>query len=158
MCIRDRSLEDLLEEAAEPYITFGKDIALDVIGDGDEPTLRRQAELLYGLKNFIENAVDFAKDSVELKGVWDAQNLVVTIEDDGEGFDPTIKGRLGQPYVSKRQRPKQIDELAGGLGLGVFIATTLIERTGGKVNFGRSTMGGAQIRIVWPRKNAELFL
>ena len=152
------SLEDLLEEAAEPYITFGKDIALDVIGDGDEPTLRRQAELLYGLKNFIENAVDFAKDSVELKGVWDAQNLVVTIEDDGDGFDPTIKGRLGQPYVSKRQRPKQVDELAGGLGLGVFIATTLIERTGGKVNFGRSTMGGAQIRIVWPRKNAELFL
>ena len=152
------SLEDLLEEAAEPYIAFGKDIALEVRGDGAQPTLRRQAELLYGLKNFIENAVDFAKESVDLRGVWDSQKLTVTIEDDGAGFDPTIKGRLGQPYVSKRQRPKQVDELAGGLGLGVFIATTLIERTGGKVHFGRSSMGGAQIRIVWPRKNAELFL
>ena len=83
---------------------------------------------------------------------------MLTIEDDGPGFDPAIKGRLGQPYVSIRQRPKQVDELAGGLGLGVFIATTLIERTGGKVDFGKSPMGGAQIRIVWPRKNAELFL
>ena len=131
---------------------------LDVSGDGNEPTVRRQAELLYGLKNFIENAVDFAKSSVQLKGIWDSDTLMVTIEDDGPGFDPAIKGRLGQPYVSIRQRPKQVDELAGGLGLGVFIATTLIERTGGKVNFGKSVMGGAQIRIVWPRKNAELFL
>ena len=127
-------------------------------GDGDEPTVRRQAELLYGLKNFIENAVDFAKTSVQLKGIWDSDTLMLTIEDDGPGFDPAIKGRLGQPYVSIRQRPKQVDELAGGLGLGVFIATTLIERTGGKVDFGKSPLGGAQIRIVWPRKNAELFL
>jgi len=113
------SLEDLLEEAAEPYITFGKDIS---------------------------------------NGIWQAGKLVVTIGDDGEGFDPTIKGRLGQPYVSKRQSPKQVDELAGGLGLGVFIATTLIERTSGKVSFGRSHLGGAQIRIVWSRKNAEIFI
>jgi len=152
------SLEHLLEEAAEPYIAFGKDIALHVSGDGPEPMLRRQAELLYGLKNFVENAVDFAKDTVELKGMWNAQKLTVTIEDNGEGFDPNIKGRLGEPYISKRQRPNHADGLAGGLGLGVFIATTLIERTGGKVSFGKSPLGGAQIRIVWPRKNAELFL
>ena len=152
------SLEDLLEEAAEPYIAFGKDISLNVRGNGPEPTLRRQAELLYGLKNFVENAVDFAKDNVELTGIWDSQKLTIIIGDNGTGFDPTIKSRLGQPYVSRRQRPKQVDELAGGLGLGVFIATTLIERTGGKVNFGESPLGGAQIRIVWPRKNAELFL
>jgi len=152
------SLEDLLEEAAEPYIAFGKDISLNLKGDSPAPTLKRQAELLYGLKNFVENAVDFAKDTVELNGTWDSDKLTVTIEDNGDGFDPTIMGRLGQPYVSKRQHPKQVDELAGGLGLGVFIATTLIERTGGKVKFGHSPLGGAQIRIVWPRKNAELFL
>jgi len=152
------SLEDLLEEAAEPYITFGKDISINIKDAEDAPMIRRQAELLYGLKNFIENAVDFAKDVVELNGIWQAGKLVVTIGDDGEGFDPTIKGRLGQPYVSKRQSPKQVDELAGGLGLGVFIATTLIERTSGKVSFGRSHLGGAQIRIVWSRKNAEIFI
>ena len=150
------SIETLLEEAAEPYITFGKDISLNVSGEGDEPVLKRQAELLYGLKNFIENAVDFASSAVQLTGRWDDTTLTLTIDDDGEGFDPSIMGRLGQPYVSRRQRPKQVDELAGGLGLGVFIATTLIERTGGKVIFGKSPQGGAQIKLVWSRKNAGL--
>ena len=151
------SLEHLLEEAAEPYISFGKDIALSVSGVGPEPTLRRQAELLYGLKNFIENAVDFAEDSVSLTGNWSEDRLTINIEDDGAGFDPTILGRLGQPYVSRRQKPKQIDELAGGLGLGVFIATTLIERTGGKAAFGRSSAGGARVHLEWDRKNTDLF-
>jgi two-component system sensor histidine kinase RegB len=150
------SIEDLLEEAAEPYITFGKDISLDVSGDGAEPTLIRQAELIYGLKNFIENAVDFANSEVLLTGRWDERVLTLTIDDDGNGFDPSILGRLGQPYVSRRQRPKQVDELAGGLGLGVFIATTLIERTGGKVTFGKSPQGGARIKLSWSRKNAGL--
>jgi len=151
------SIEDLLEEAAEPYINFGADISLDVSGSGEGPILRRQAELLYGLKNFIENAVDFAKTEVKLSGHWDDTTLILAIDDDGDGFDPTLKGRLGQPYVTKRQRPKQVDELAGGLGLGVFIATTLIERTGGKVSFGKSRLGGARVEVVWLRKNAELF-
>lgn len=150
------SMEDLLEEAAEPYITFGKDISLDVSGEGEEPTLKRQAELIYGLKNFIENAVDFAGSEVKLIGRWDDRVLTLTIDDDGAGFDPSILGRLGQPYVSRRQRPKQVDELAGGLGLGVFIATTLIERTGGKVTFGKSPLGGARVELIWSRKNAGL--
>ena len=125
-------------------------------GEGREPVLKRQAELLYGLKNFIENAVDFAESAVFLKGRWDDTTLTLTIDDDGAGFDPSILGRLGQPYVSRRQSPKQVDELAGGLGLGVFIATTLIERTGGKVIFGKSPQGGAQIKLVWSHKNAGL--
>ena len=150
------SIEDLLEEAAEPYITFGKDISLNLSGEGQEPVLKRRAELIYGLKNFIENAVDFASSAVVLNGEWDDNTLILTIDDDGHGFDPSILGRLGQPYVSRRQRPKQVDELAGGLGLGVFIATTLIERTGGKVMFGKSPQGGAQIKLVWSRKNASL--
>jgi len=150
------SMEDLLEEAAEPYIAFGKDISLDVSGEGDEPVLKRQAELLYGLKNFIENAVDFAANSVWLTGRWDESIITLIIDDDGPGFDSAVLGRLGEPYVSRRQRPKQVDELAGGLGLGVFIATTLIERTGGKVKFGKSPQGGARIELMWSRKNAGL--
>jgi len=152
------SMEDLLEEAAEPYIAFGKDISLDVSGEGDEPVLKRQAELLYGLKNFIENAVDFAANSVWLTGRWDESIITLIIDDDGPGFDSAVLGRLGEPYVSRRQRPKQVDELAGGLGLGVFIATTLIERTGGKVKFGKSPQGGARIELMWSRKNAGLLV
>ena len=152
------SMEDLLEEAAEPYIAFGKDISLDVSGDGEEPMLKRQAELLYGLKNFIENAVDFATNSVWLTGRWNESIITLIIDDDGPGFDIAVLGRLGEPYVSRRQRPKQVDELAGGLGLGVFIATTLIERTGGKVKFGKSPQGGARIELIWSRKNAGLLV
>ena len=152
------SMEDLLEEAAEPYIAFGKDISLDVSGDGEEPMLKRQAELLYGLKNFIENAVDFATNSVWLTGRWSESIITLMIDDDGPGFDTAVLGRLGEPYVSRRQRPKQVDELAGGLGLGVFIATTLIERTGGKVKFGKSPQGGARIELIWSRKNAGLLV
>lgn len=152
------SMEDLLEEAAEPYIAFGKDISLDVSGDGEEPMLKRQAELLYGLKNFIENAVDFATNSVWLTGRWSESIITLIIDDDGPGFDIAVLGRLGEPYVSRRQRPKQVDELAGGLGLGVFIATTLIERTGGKVKFGKSPQGGARIELIWSRKNAGLLV
>jgi len=152
------SIEDVLEEAAEPYITFEKDISLDVSGEGDPPVLKRQAELLYGLKNFIENAVDFASSAVVLTGRWDETSLSIIIDDDGQGFDPSILGRLGQPYVSRRQQPKQVDELAGGLGLGVFIATTLIERTGGKVTFSKSPQGGARVKLVWSRKNAGLLI
>lgn len=151
--IHDRlSLEDLFEEAAEPFITMEPDIIINVSGQGDLPDLRRQAELIYALKNFIENAVDFAKDKVLLSGHWDEKTVTVYIDDDGPGFDPTITERLGQPYVTMRNRQKGKKPTAGGLGLGVFIASTLIERTGGKVKFKRAPAGGARIEAVWPRE------
>jgi len=139
-------VEDLLEEAAEPYIMFGKDISISLEGEGEEPILNRQAELLYGLKNFVENAVDFATQNVSLTGHWDDKQISLMIDDDGEGFQTGIRDRLGQPYISSRPKAKR----AGGLGLGVFISTTLIERTGGRVSFGQSPLGGAQVRLTWP--------
>ena len=151
------SIEGLLEEAAEPYIALGKDIVINVTGEGEEPTLKRKAELLYGLKNFIENAVDFAKSTVNLNGSWNQNTLTITIDDDGKGFDPSITRRLGQPYVSRRQNQKNSEVLAGGLGLGVFIATTLIERTSGKVKFGSSPQGGARVKLVWYKSKLDLY-
>ena len=121
--------EDLLEEVAEPFIRRKKDIVISCDGTGTEPVLRRQAELLYALKNYIDNAVDFAASRVELSAVWDLDTLNIFIDDDGKGFDPTLKGRLGQPYASTRKQART----AGGLGLGVFISGRLIERTGGTV-------------------------
>ena len=145
------SLEDLLEEAAEPYVSIEPDISIDIKGDGIEPQIRRQAELLYALKNFIENAVDFADDQVKLSANWNHDTITLTIDDDGPGFEPTIMSRLGQPYVTLRSKQKQKDPKAGGLGLGVFIATTLVERTGGTVKFHRSPLKGARITLNWPK-------
>lgn len=144
------SLEDLLDEAVEPFFGFGADINVRVEGDGPPPQIERQAELLYGLKNLIENAADFAKETVKILGQWDEHIIRIIIHDDGPGFDPSILPRLGEPYVSRRDG---LDN-AGGMGLGVFIAKTLIERTGGRVKFYTvPENGGAKVTLEWKREN-----
>ncbi len=141
------SLEALLSEAAAPYIGLGSTIEIDTHGTGVEPTIKRQAEILYGLKNFIENAVEFADGRVVLSGSWTETALLICIQDDGPGFAPSVIGRLGEPYVSVRGEANQV---AGGLGLGVFIAKTLIERTGGTVGFSNTPKtGGAEVELSW---------
>lgn len=141
------SIEDLLEEAAEPFIGRNKDILISCAGDDLEPVLKRRPELLYALKNYIDNAVDFAESRVELSAHWDENTVTLLVDDDGQGFDPALKGRLGQPYASTRRRAKT----AGGLGLGVFISGRLIKQTGGTVEYLTSPLGGARIMAVLPR-------
>lgn len=141
------SIEDLLEEAAEPFINRDKDIVITCDGETAEPILKRQAELLYALKNYIDNAVDFAASRVELSAQWNDSTVTIRVDDDGVGFDPALKGRLGQPYIGTRHR----SSTAGGLGLGVFISERLIKRTGGQVSYTKSPLGGARIHATWPR-------
>lgn len=144
------SLEDLISEATTPYFNPSAAVKIDIHIDGSSPPPRipRQAELIFSLKNFIENAMDFAKSVVIIQMLWDEGEIKIIISDDGPGFDPRIRDRLGEPYVSGRQK----DRKAGGLGLGVFIAKTLIERTGGRVTFGNDkSNGGAVIILIWPR-------
>ena len=146
--IHDRlSIEALLEEAAEPFINRNKYIYISCEGEGAEPNLQRSPALLYALKNYIDNAVDFAQARVELSAHWDTQNITIIIDDDGAGFAPALKGNLGQPYASTRRRAKT----AGGLGLGLFISERLIQRTGGKVTYDASPLGGARITVILPR-------
>lgn len=142
------SLEDLLEEAAEGYIHRDKDLSVEShqAGEGVPIMIGRRPELLYALKNFTENAVDFAVGRVELSANVSKGRITVTVDDDGPGFDPLVRTRLGQPYVTSRSKSRS----AGGLGLGVFIAATLVERTGGRVAFERAPIGGARVRLEWP--------
>ena len=141
------AIEDLLEEAAEPFIDRDKDIAITCGGDHIEPVLKRRPELLYALKNYIDNGVDFASTRVELSAHWDANTVTITIDDDGPGFDSALKTRLGQPYVTSRRRA----QTAGGLGLGLFISDRLIKQSGGKVRYLTSPLGGARIMAILPR-------
>lgn len=157
--IHDRmTLSALLEEAAEPYYGLGSHIEIrvdyhqpdtDSQKKADAPFIRRQAEIIYGLKNYIENAVEFASSRVDIKGRWSQDALHITIVDDGPGFSPDVKARLGEPYVSARG---EANKVAGGLGLGFFIAKTLIERTGGTVVFDNARGGGAYVTLSWPRE------
>lgn len=151
------SLQDLLDEVAEPFIGFEKEIKITVLPPNEEEldlSLRRQAEMLYGLTNFVENAVDFATERVIIDARWDDETVYVDILDDGTGFDPAIRSRLGEPYVTSRGEKS---ESAGGMGLGFFIAQTLLERTGAEVSFGnRRKQRGAFVRVRWPRVRIEL--
>jgi two-component system, sensor histidine kinase RegB len=155
-------LPALIDEIAEPHRGFGIDINVTTTGTGTL-TVRRTPEIVHGLGNFIENAVDFAEGKVDIEATWDADTVHMTICDDGAGFDPAILAKLGEPYVTSRAGIDPEREATGnahadghaGMGLGFFIAKTLIERIGGTVNFGNRPKGGAVVRVDFPRKSLE---
>jgi two-component system sensor histidine kinase RegB len=118
----------------------------------------RNPAILYGLGNLFENAVDFARERVTVGAQWTEETIAVTISDDGPGFAPEIVGRIGEPYVTSRKRnPNESDELPAGLGLGFFIAKTLLERSGATVAFGNRPFPehGAIVTVRWSRRDFE---
>ncbi len=113
-----------------------------------QPVVPHSLEVVHGLENLIENAVDFANSWVSVKIGWSQSEVRIEITDDGPGLSRDILGALGEPYVSTRRD-------SGGMGLGVFIAKTLLERTGAEMEFGNRRDGGARIIITWPRPLLE---
>ena len=116
---------------------------------GDLPVVRRTPELLHGLANFVDNAVRHAGSGVELSARADGRRVQVTVSDDGAGFADALLPKLGEPNLGPSR------SASGGTGLGVFIATTLIERTGGRIAFSNRDTGGACVEVSWPRAHIE---
>jgi two-component system sensor histidine kinase RegB len=159
------SLRGLLEEAVLEAGEHDKKIIVSSQANGllatSEPLVTRQPELIYGLGNLIENAAEFAKSTVWVHATYSAQQVIVEIADDGEGFAADILTHLGEPYTSSRRSKFGRDETGDfGLGLGFFIARTLIQRSGGKISarnlkvtemINGQMPGGACVRLVWPR-------
>ncbi|MEM9739184.1 MAG: ActS/PrrB/RegB family redox-sensitive histidine kinase [Pseudomonadota bacterium] len=151
-------VRSLVDEAAEPYRGLGVDLTISVSpGEGGEetaPTLRRSPEALHALSAFIENAVSFATSNVIATTSWTAEHIIVTISDDGPGFAPEVLPQLGEPYVSQRG---EAQKGGGDMGLGFFIAKTLIEQSGGRVaTRNRATpRRGAVVQAMWPRSRLE---
>ncbi|MBW7852540.1 MAG: ActS/PrrB/RegB family redox-sensitive histidine kinase [Rhodospirillales bacterium] len=117
--------------------------------DSPPPWVARRPEILHGLGNFIQNALQFADQTVTVEARWNADLVTVRVLDDGPGFPPHILGYLGEPYLSTR---------AGDgmhMGLGVFIAISLLARTGASVSFANQPTGGAAVSITWPRQALE---
>lgn len=155
----------LLEEVATLFRGMGPEIAIDT-HEAPGLVIRRSAELLHGLTNLLENAVDFAASMVTLTAKGNAVSLVLEIVDDGPGFAPEIIHRLGEPYVTTRPGRGALseedlgpsapqDDQHAGMGLGFFIAKTLLERTGARVTFANRPEGGARVRLVWQRRSIE---
>ncbi|WP_245622361.1 ActS/PrrB/RegB family redox-sensitive histidine kinase [Devosia epidermidihirudinis] len=152
-------LTDLLAEVARPHEGRGKAILFySEKTAGEPPVFNRSVGLLYGLGNLIENATEFARQTVKIEASWDRESVSVAITDDGPGFAPELIARLGEPYLTSRPRDPQGADAhkPGGLGLGIFIAKTLLERSGARLAFENiDSHGNAQVRIVWPRSAVE---
>ena len=152
-------LATLIEEVVAPHRNFGIDIDVVLPADrSDEPIGERNPGLLYGLGNLIDNAVDFARGRVEVAARWTEKQITVTIADDGPGFSPEIMGRIGEPYVTTRGiRSMSTDTDQIGLGLGFFIAKTLLERSGASLAFANRAAPetGAVVRVRWNRADFE---
>lgn len=141
----------LIEEVVAPHREFGIEIILEGEKDPEtEPINRRNPGVIYGLGNLVENAVDFAKSQVRIGWYWDEKVVRLSVADDGPGFDVFRLEKLGEPFASGRSGLQR--ETGGGLGLGIFIAKTLLERSGATLRFSNSQIGrGAIVVIEWPR-------
>ena len=147
----------LLHEAAVPHLERGKEVHF--IGPDarnappDHPEVERTPEMIHGLRNLIQNAVDFAHSTITVTYGWDDDQLFARISDDGPGFPPQIIDKIGEPFV-KRRRDKR--KGYDGMGLGLFIAKTLLRRCGAQIKFSNSESdSGAVVFVTWPKAKAQ---
>ncbi|WP_291864256.1 ActS/PrrB/RegB family redox-sensitive histidine kinase [Bradyrhizobium sp.] len=151
-------LSTLIEEVVAPHRDFGVAIKIRIaVAGAREPVGTRNPAILYGVGNILENAVDFARATVEVNAWWNSETVEIVVSDDGPGFAPEILKRIGEPYLSRRRGTDDPQGGRRGLGLGVFIARTLLERTGATVAFRNRTFPdhGAVVQIAWPRSRFE---
>lgn len=162
--LRRAPLSTVIEEAAEPHIQRGKIVIFEHIDLEHAPEVLRRPEIIHGLRNLIQNAVDFATTTVWVETEWDSTTVSVRIMDDGRGYPSQVIGRLGDPFMrhrksepDRKQRPSY-----EGMGLGLFIAKTLLERSGAELSFANgsepfapdqlpASRSGAVVQVVWPR-------
>ena len=148
------TIEDLLNEIIESFReTSSKKLMLNLDEDEKKFEFQRSPELIYGLRNFIGNAVKFAKSTVEIKIKSNKENLEVLINDDGPGFPEDIKEILGEPYIKSKSTAVNLN---AGTGLGTFLGKTLLERKSARLSFLKDNkLGGASVNIVWSKKDLK---
>jgi two-component system, sensor histidine kinase RegB len=166
--LKSTPLAALLREAAEPHSERGRHVHLDLPAFNaaglPQPAVFRHPEVIHGLRNLIQNAVDFAKANVWIDATWTDTAIRIGIMDDGDGFPPGLIGRIGDPYMRHRPGLPDRTDRPGyeGMGLGLFIAKTLLERTGAALTFSNAGDGqteassrmaatGAVIDVLWSR-------
>ena len=141
-------VEDLLEEIIISFAeTSEKKITLHEDEDKNKINIKRSPEIVYGLRNFIGNAIKFANKEINIKLISDDQNLILIINDDGPGFAEDIFKLIGEPYL--KSKSKDISGKAG-LGLGIFLGKTLLERKKARLTFSnKKDLKGALVEISW---------
>ncbi len=170
--LRFAPISAVVDEAAEPHSQRGKTIEYSArankFSESKQPTIARKPEIIHGVRNLIQNAVDFADNTVWVDVRWTDDIVKITVADDGPGYPPELIGLIGDPFLRKRARKNATPPRPGysGMGLGLFIAKTLLERSGGTLKFSngtdpflnaseRSLRGGAIADIIWQRATIE---
>ena len=151
-------LSALIEEVVAPHRGVGVAIDVEIVRDDpNEPVGARNPAILYGLGNILENAVDFARERVVVKANWTGDSVEVEVSDDGSGFPPEIIDRMGEPYVTSERGRRMRGREMPGLGLGFFIAKTLLARSGAKICLKNKQFPqrGAIVRVRWKRADFE---
>lgn len=168
LMLRQAPIETVIREAAEPHLHRGKSVNFHIAPEEGapltQPIITRRPEVIHGIRNLIQNAVDFASTEVTISLAWSTDAITVQISDDGNGFPQSVIGRIGDPYVRRRRLTEDGAKRPGyeGMGLGLFIAKTLLERSGAQIQFANSrrhghaswtgqATGGAIVDVVWPR-------
>jgi two-component system sensor histidine kinase RegB len=148
-------LSAMVHAAADRHRETGITLNIDAASeDGSaEPIVANSAEFNHGLGNIIQNAVQFARNSVAIRVAWSQESIAVTVRDDGPGFAPAVLDRVGEPYISSRGE--------GHLGLGIFIAQSLLQRTGGRLAVDNlrgagGRIDGGEVTITWPRGRLDV--
>jgi len=162
LLLRQAPLETVLQEAAEPHMARGIEVIFTVAGTGAPPVVMRRPELIHGLRNLVQNAVDFARSKVWVDAQYTPDRILLRIIDDGDGFPPQVLGRIGDPFVRSRRDAQDLVRRPEyeGMGLGLFIAKTLLERTGAELSFAnaadpflspdeRPARSGAIVEVTW---------
>ena len=149
--VKNITLQDLLFEITKSFESITeKNLNLNLENAKKRIPIKRSAELTYGIRNFVGNAVKFSKKNIYINLVSNNQNTTLQISDDGPGFPDDIYKIIGEPYIttkSKKLRSK------AGLGLGTFIGKTLLERKKANIEFLKSNDGGALVEISWNNKD-----
>lgn len=159
------AMRELLDESVAPYRAHQTTIKITAKARPDaslegmaEPIGERRPGVVYGIGNLIENAIDFALDTVEVSATWNDRQVQVEIIDDGPGFPADVLETLGEPYVTTRATGGRMgDGESKGMGLGFFIAKTLLERSGASVTLANQELPlrGAIVQVNWPRAAFE---
>ena len=164
--LRQAPLTTVVHDAAEPHLDRGKTVIFSerdrMTGDMKPPNILRRPEIIHGLRNLVQNAVDFALSKVWVDVEWDDMQILVRITDDGAGFPGHVIGRIGDPFVRQKKVAADSPLRKGyeGMGLGLFIAKTLLERTGAELTFAnaadpfltpqeRPDRCGAVVQVKW---------
>lgn len=180
LLLKNAPITEIVREAAEPHESRGKDLVFLVNGTANSsdihsaPMVARHPEIIHGLRNLIQNAVDFSDSIVLIDVIWSDTAIRILVRDDGRGYPVDLLDRIGDPFISKRKKYSSRDNdftEYRGMGLGLFIAKTLLERSGAELTFANAAQDltyrdygkglpdlrikGAIVNVRWQRKSLE---